>query len=246
MEIESIPFSYLSIQEVDQFGNTISNRLARDFAEDEWIQALITELAGPLDATRDAIGSSQKKEGTAEIQAADQLLDRTFIGFKNFVFSYEYSPVEELKAAAELLIPIFEQNDTQLYNRGYDEQAAKLESLIADLKKPKAKAALETLNGADWLSLLEAQLKTLEGLRHQRTGTNATLETPTDKAAKNALIDTIKNVLSDINTLNRHNKVPGLVEADRFFEARMKDILVNARARKTRQNKKDGADVTTE
>lgn len=246
MNTDLIPFSYFNIQETDQFGRFVSHTLAAEHPEDPWIPDLVADLTDPLKKTQQAIGSSTKLQETEAIQGADTAVDTSFRGFVKVIMGYQLSPVAAESAAANVLMPLIEQNNKRLYRMGYDEQSARLNSLFTDLEGEDAKQALEALGLTTWLTTLKAQLKALEDLRKARTNTSATTETPTDREAKSALREAIEFVLSDINTLIRRNKVPGLEETDKKIEAKALEIAAIARARKTRQENKSSEDNKTE
>lgn len=240
MEIDSIPFSYLDIEDTDEFGRFIRDTLTTSHPDDPWIQEVVVDLEAPLGLTQEAIGSSRKLEITKAIRTADRLLDQAFSGFVKVITGYELSPVAEESEAARVLLPILEKNDKYLYKRGYVEQSAKFTSLLADLDGEPANTALQDLTLIPWKSALNGRFTTLEDLRQDRSNMLATAETPTDKLAKTELQDAIKLVLSDLDTLRRRNKVPGLAATVKLIETRVREIETAARARMTRKKSKGG------
>ncbi len=235
MKFTNTLFSRYSIEEHDELGRAIAEKLTNKLKNNKRISQIIAELNEGTKLTEKAIGTSAKKAYTKEIKAEDDLFNKYFKGFKNTVYGYANSPDANEAEASEVLRPILEKNDDQLYDRGYIEQGAKFNSLVADLKTPEATKALQTLNKTDWKEKMKTKIDLINGLIAKRDDTESQKDIPTDKDAKNHLKEIITDTLEELRTLHRRNVVENLKPALLEIDEVIKKLNAIARARQTRK-----------
>ncbi|MBP2832795.1 hypothetical protein J8281_11415 [Aquimarina sp. U1-2] len=241
MKVTNIPFYLYSIEETDELGREIKSKLTQKWVDHVLITPLINDLEQPLQLTQQAIGSSTKQLHTDTISSLDQQFNRSFIGFRDIIYSYAYSPESEEREASAVLSQILKNNDDKLYAAGYVAQGAKFNSLDVDLNTPAAKTALNILHVTNWYSEMKTMVSEISNLISERDENQSNKDIPTDKQAKTALQDAIDNVLRDLQTYARRNQVEGLTQILTEIDQSIKRINTNARARKSRKENSIGS-----
>ena len=91
MNTKKIPFYLISLEALHEMASQCQKTIKEKHPDDPLLSSSLTALDEPLKQAALAIGSSQKQALTDEVNAADRLRDRCFIGFKKMVEAAHYN-----------------------------------------------------------------------------------------------------------------------------------------------------------
>ncbi|MEM9339593.1 MAG: DUF6261 family protein [Bacteroidota bacterium] len=202
MNASQIPFSLLSIEAVLELATQAGETISAKHADDPLLSTPLQALDEPKQQATLAIGSSRKQELTEQVNEADRMRDRGFIGFRKHVEADQYNDwIPKVKEAADRILDIIQQHGTRLHEEGLTVQSALMTSLFEDLDAEAAKADLATLRLTRWIEELKEMQTNFADLFRQRNELESIKDIPTKAAAKDSLVEKISIVLNGLDFL---------------------------------------------
>lgn len=142
---------------MDFFGvmNVLASFLKEEDLEALKIKTLGDEFLNCFKAFDDAVIQQRKTGITTELLDADNLRDKTFVGFSYALKALTYFPVENVAKAATLLIDVVDKYGNEIQELPQREETAILMNLIGDLKSEKNQQLVTTAGIDAWVEELE-------------------------------------------------------------------------------------------
>lgn len=202
MKINKIPYSLLSLEAVLEMAVQSVETIASRHPDDALLSSSLADMDAPKQAATLAVGSSRKQELTGQINDADRVRDRGFIGFRKHVEADQYNDWNPtVKSAAENILNIIQKHGTRLHEEGLTVQSALMMSLFEDLEADQAKADLTTLNLTGWVDQLKVMQSDFAILFQQRNELETAKDIPTKTDAKAALVQKLSVLFNGLEFL---------------------------------------------
>lgn len=202
MNASKIPFSLLSVEAVLELATQTGETISAKHADDPLLSTPLQALDEPKQQATLSIGSSRKQELTEQVNEADRMRDRGFIGFRKHVEADQFNDWSpKVKEAADRILDIIQQHGTRLHQEGLTVQSALMTSLFEDLDAEAAKADLATLRLTRWIEELKEMQTKFADLFRQRNELESVKDIPTKAAAKDSLVEKISIVLNGLDFL---------------------------------------------
>ncbi|MEM9337614.1 MAG: DUF6261 family protein [Bacteroidota bacterium] len=202
MNASQIPFSLLSVEAVLELATQTGETISSKHADDAMLSNPLQALDEPKQQATLAIGSSRKQELTEQVNEADRMRDRGFIGFRKHVEADQFNDWSpKVKEAADRILDIIQQHGTRLHQEGLTVQSALMTSLFEDLDAEAAKTDLATLRLTRWIEELKEMQNKFADLFRQRNELESVKDIPTKAAAKDSLVEKLSIVLNGLDFL---------------------------------------------
>jgi hypothetical protein len=229
--------SYGDSKEVNSIAlNALHEIEKKDWIIDAFIPVIAANLKQQNDALSLSIGTVRSSDFTHRLAEKDDIFDKDFVCFKQFVLANTYSQDKPVADDANWIWKIIEAHDINLHHTGYEKQISSSESLFAELEKVPVKARVANLVGvANCLLKVKTSAEALKALYR---------ESKEDEAAKAQLIppsiqrNAVRNIIN--NDLLPYLEIAAKTKpevykatADVIF-AYVEVINIKVKARKTR------------
>jgi len=232
--------SHSDAKEVNSLAlNTLHELGKNEWSADIFIPVISTNLKEQNNGLTLSIGTVRSSDFTHRLAEMDDIFDKNFVCFKQFVLANTYSQDKSVADDANWIWKIIVAHDMNLHHTGYEKQISSGESLSIELDKVPVKARIANLVGvADCLLKVKTSAESLKMLYR---------ESKEDEAAKAKLLapSIQKNVVKDIlnNELLPYLEIAAKTRpevykatADVIF-AYVESINKKVKARKTRSEK---------
>lgn len=202
--LNKIRYSYFTLAALTALVQKIVSLLNSKLPENQMVIKLLARFQPQLETALQAIGSTTKTPLTEIVKAADLRRDNTYCSLRDHVKAGLNRQNETYSSACEALWPEFEKNGLKLYNMARDKQTAAIDSLLADLLKPKNQAHLATTNTIEWVGELDNDNQAYVAASTQRSADRSTDDTIQDSEAFKDLktsLDLLENVMNTMQAM---------------------------------------------
>ncbi|MCY1722604.1 DUF6261 family protein [Prolixibacteraceae bacterium Z1-6] len=202
--LNKILFSYFTLEALIALVQKISTLLSAKLPENPMATKLISRLQPQIATALQAIGSTTKTPLTQNVKGADVRRDNTYRSLRDHIQAGLGRQNEAYRAACEALWPEFEKNGLKLYNIARDKETAAIDSLLADLLKPKNQPHLVTTFTTEWVTELDNDNRAYVEATRERSAIRSTDDTVLDQEAFKDLktsLDLLENMLNTMQAM---------------------------------------------
>jgi len=241
--------SYSDAKEINSIAlNALHEIEKKDWSADAFIHVISTNLKNQNNALSLSIGTVRSSDFTHRLAIRDEIFDKDFVCFKQFVLANTYSQDEPVAEDASWIWKIIVAHNQNLYQTGYERQISSIESLFTELDKAPVMARVSNLVGvADCLLKLKSSAESLKALyRKSKEDDAAKAELIPPSIQKNAVRDILNNdLLAYMEIASKAKPEMYKATADVIF-AYVESINIKVRARKTRSENQEETENLTE
>jgi hypothetical protein len=232
IHMKNLPFSILNPNELYTISCRIVEASMDAFSSNAYVTTLCERIErGNRDLAK-GLGRSLNSEFTSVLLDKDQVRDNAFIGLRDYIRAFCHSSDTEKATAATTLAIIFENVGNTVYTMGYAVETAKLNILIGNLSSPLAQQAIATIDATEWFEHLKTGQMEFEKVYKTKVETEAFIDYPLVKDAKEKISRYLRALLSYIETNSDLDAAQYAAPKDIINEIITK-IVSTARARNT-------------
>jgi len=206
--MKDIAFSTLNSNELYTASTRIVDASKAALGSDQYVSTLCTRIGQGNSDLAKALGKALNSEFTPVLLVRDQERDDAFISLRDFSSSCSHCKNPEQVAAGRLILSIFDNVGNSVYNLGYAMETAKLKTLIEALGTPSAKQALQTIGATERFEELKSSQDEFEKTYLNKVETEASVNYPLVKDAKDRITKYLKALLFYIDTNSDLEDVP--------------------------------------
>ncbi|QIA09488.1 DUF6261 family protein [Draconibacterium halophilum] len=210
--LSKIYYSYFTLAALTALVQKIVNLLSAQLPDHQMVQTVLTRIQPQLQTALQAIGSTIKQPLTEIVAAADLRRDNTYRSLRDHIKAGLRRQNKAYRTACEALWLEFEKNDLKLYNQSRDTETAAINSLLADLLKPKNQPHLATTNTTQWVTELNNDNQAYVAASAQRSAARSTDDTVNDDKAFKDLKTSLELLENILNTMLAMNDPRGINE----------------------------------
>lgn len=244
--LNKIVFSYYTLAPLTALVQKTVKLLNAQLAEQQMVQTIVARIEPQLETALQAIGSSTKTPLTEIVAAADLRRDNSYRSLRDHVKAGLRRENENYRKACEALWPLFEKNGLQLYRIAKDKETAAIESLLADLSKPKYQAHVATVNISDWLNELDNDNKTYVTASAERSAARSADNTVLDAEAFNELKKSMEILENILNTMQAMGDPEGIDEIVAEVSQYISEANTAAKISKSNSPVEENEDITSQ
>lgn len=241
--------SYSDAKEINSIAlNALHEIEKKDWSTDAFIHVIATNLKEQNNALSLSIGTVRSSDFTHRLAIRDEIFDKDFVCFKQFVLANTYSQDKPVAEDASWIWKIIVAHNQNLNQTGYERQISSIESLFAELDKVPVKARVSNLVGvADCLLKLKSSAESLKVLyRKSKEDDAAKAELIPPSIQKNAVRDILNNdLLPYMEIASKAKPEVYKATADVIFSY-VESINIKVRARRTRSENQEETENLTE
>jgi len=234
--------SYSDAKEINSIALIVLHEIGKkDWSTDAFIHVIATNLKDQNNALSLSIGTVRSSDFTRRLAIRDEIFDKDFVCFKQFVLANTYSQDKPVAEDASWIWKIIVAHDQTLYKTGYERQISSIESLFSELDKAPVLARVSNLVGvADCLIKLKGSAESLKVLyRKSKEDDAAKAQLIPPSIQKNAVRDILNNdLLPYMEIASKAKPEMYKATADVIF-AYVESINIKVRARKTRSENQE-------
>jgi hypothetical protein len=194
-----------TVTETTDITSRVSEKITNAAIADQYLTDETTKMDDLSSEMSDGLGTPKGKALSDLYQAADMLRDNLLFVLITLVKGFAAWDHAPTNAAAKQINTIVKAHGTEIAKKSYEMESALLTSLLNDLSKPEANAALATLGLTDLVAELKAAQQTFVNI----TAQSATLEAAKDdKPAPSSLrkqtISSLNAIIDYLNLMGRN------------------------------------------
>jgi len=232
--MRNFPISILHPEELHTGTDRMIKVVETEITDDGYITELLTPLKENNDELADYIGKDSSSEYTNLLSNQDEVRDNLYTGFRDYCISFCNNYDASKEEAGIYLNHIFHERGFSMQTYGYASQTSSMIVLFNDLDKPKASAAIATVDGTEWYNKLKEEQDKFEQLYKEKVDNESVKQTPQIKAVKKRLSNLLNALLTYVDQKSEFNSEKFNPVADKLDEI-ITDIVSIARARQTRK-----------
>lgn len=232
--MKETPFSLLTSSEIYTFNERCIQCIKESNINDNFIAQILQQIVGYIAQLVKALGRSLKSEFTPELLNSDEVRDKAFIGFRDFVKAFCNNSDKQKVKAANKLIDIIENQGWSLFKYSMSKETASLQALFGELEKPDAQSAMSTIGALPWFDDLKNAQTAFETIYQSKVAKDTEIDIPLARESVKWLRFYLKGLLNyiEINAiLNPTTYKPISDKLDTIIT----DVTTVARARQTRK-----------
>ena len=203
--LERIRYSYFNLAALTALVQKIVNLLNAQLPGHPMMQTLLARIHPQVQTALRAIGSTIKQPLTEIVSIADLRRDNTFRSLRDTIKAGLRRQNESYRTACEALWLEFEKNGLQLHSIPRDTETAAINSLLANLRKPKNQPHLATTNTTEWVAELDNDNQAYVTAATQRSAVRSVDNTVHDAEAFKDLktsLELLENILNTLLIMN--------------------------------------------
>ncbi len=150
------PLERATVAETCNLTLNMGEAVKESSVEDDYLNQKADELSSRGKEMETSIAKDQGKAKTAELVDADSERDALIASLKLFLRAYMKWNRENFSKNASILYKIIKQHGLGMADENYEEESTLLDSLLAELAKPKNVQFLEELNLSELIADLNA------------------------------------------------------------------------------------------
>jgi len=216
--------------------NTLYEIGKKDWSKDSFIPVIVSNLLEQNKALSLSIGTVRSSDFTHRLVELDDVFDKDFISFKQFVIANTYSTNKTRAEAANWIWKIVIAHNQYLYRTGYESQIASVVSLLTEFDRAENKPRVASLVGVpeclEKLKVSAANLQALYRLDKEDEASKAKLISPSMQ--KNIVRDILNKDLLSYLTIAAKSKPEIYKETADVIFTYVESINTKVRARKNR------------
>ena len=210
------PLSHATVAETSDLAVNASKIITKHAIEDVYLTQLGTELSASGNEMANAIATSQKKQLTEQLAAADDKRDSGFNAIKLFTEGYIKWNNDAYTPYALKIWDVIKRHGIALDKESYEEQSALMESLFIDLEKVELTEAITVLKQEEVVAYTKQSHVDFAALYQQSLELEAGKEivTSATKLKKGTLV-TLNSLAGYLNAIiNAKPDVYGAIQAE--------------------------------
>jgi len=230
-------YHYCNVSEI----NTIASNLVNEFEKGDWSADLILTnfinlLSSENSILSKSIQSTKRGLHIKQLEILDDVADREFVCFKQFVWANTYLTDQTKADNAKYIWKIIDANNRNMHRLSYERQMALTHSLLKNLERPEVKAKVDSLIGVQKrITALKSSSKNFESLFRSEKEEMATEE---DIIAPSTQKRIVRNIINKKLIPYLNNAVSVLPEQyetiAKVVENHIEGLNTKAKSRETR------------
>lgn len=210
--LEKIRYSYFTLAALTALVQKIVTLLSSKLPENQMVATLLVKFQPQIEKALQAIGSTSKQTLTEIVTAADLRRDNSYRSLRDTIKAGLNRQNEAYRTACEALWPEFEKNNLKLYYLPRDTETSAINSLLADLYRPKNAAHLATTHTTDWVTELDNDNQAYAAASAQRSAARSADDTIRDSQAFKDLRTSLELLENILNTMQAMADPEGIDE----------------------------------
>ena len=243
--MKEFSLSYLTYNELAVAGRRLARLAGGDDTQYLFIRDLCTMVAADSDELDSSLNKKSGNEDTAKLRVKDGTRDNAYLFLRDLVYAFTRIDDAAKKEAALKLYAEFENLGLTLYQQGYTEQSAKMQSLVKILSGPELTAALELIGAKPWFDSMSAAQADFEDFYDKKIENEGKKEHLGLKEARNKLtfhLHTLLDAIVSANDIKDGVYAPLITRMDEVIT----DIMTSVRARRSREKNEKENEIDNE
>jgi hypothetical protein len=179
----------------------------------------------------------RKSDGTDDVSILKTLRKNALSGLSFAIKGFAYSPDKTVSGNAQLIKEIILRHTKGIKSGTYNEQTAKIQSLISELELPKNKAIIDSLSVVPQYDVLKLSNTTfLDGVSKRTISDASQEEIEESSIARKKTKKMLDHLVNHLNSLALVDKSTDLKELNNSLSGIIDKANSNIRSRNTRTN----------
>lgn len=221
--------------------NTLVTRLlvaikAVSFVNNGTTAKIIADVSALNDKLTKSLNTSLKSEHSEILKALDLLRDDAFRAIRDAILACSRRLNETYRLNAQKLLKIFKSHGWSLWKENYQEESAKMNSLLLELRGEEAKAAIAAISLTEWFEELEKSEDDFEDAFQNKASNDLRKEYIAVAKIRPDLIKNTNDLLEQINLDAKYSPKPGnYTELVKTINNILEEASILAKSAKTRK-----------
>ncbi len=234
-EVQTVPTTSLNHFRIRDLGNRLFDVIEKNHSDN----LSLTTIADDLKLHCDSLERAQNREWGSSIteqrNVSDEIRDGYITGFFDGIEYNLKHFKEDRRNSAELLWKTVQKQNSRIHNEPDAVETLMIETLLSDLDTPEHRAALTTVDLAEYIPLISEENQNFIALTNERALQKSEQDTPLVIPTRRLLHQSLRTLKEYLTLLNRLNPSHYERSVDEI-NAHIAEVAALAKSEKSRES----------